>query len=305
MAWFMRVLVSAMFITVAIGSAFSEVMSAQPLSPVRERTLKPQDSFKECDACPEMVVVPAGSFTMGSLASEPERSSDEGPQHQVTFLRPFAVGRFSVTFAEWDACVADGGCNGYKPFDGYKSFDGDKASDPGWGRDKRPVINVAWNDAKAYLEWLSRKTGKTYRLLSESEREYVARAGTTTPFWWGSTISTQQANYDGNYTYGGNSKGEFRQKTMPVDSFQPNPWGLFQVHGNVWEWTADCRNGSYNGAPTDGSARTSGNCDSRVLRGGSWISLPSSLRSAVRVNFDPALRFFEFGFRVARTLLTP
>ena len=167
---------------------------------------------------------------MGSPASETERTPREGPQHRVTFARPFAVGKFAVTFDEWDACVADGGCNGYKP------------KDEGWGRDKRPVINVNWDDAQAYVAWLSRKTGKTYRLLSEAEREYVTRAGTTTPFWCGPSISTSQANYDGNHTYGSGSKGEYRQKTMPVDSFQPNPWGLYQVHGNVWEWTEDCLN---------------------------------------------------------------
>jgi formylglycine-generating enzyme required for sulfatase activity len=233
------------------------------------------ETFKDCPNCPEMVVVPAGSFTMGSPASEPERTSFEGPQHRVTFARQFAVGKFAVTFAEWDACVADGGCNNYRP------------SDRGWSRDRRPVINVSWNDAKTYLAWLSRKTGKTYRLLSESEREYVTRAGTMTPYWWGTTISKQQANYRSD-------------KTLPVDSFQPNPWGLYQVHGNVWEWTEDCWNDSYNGAPTDGSASTSGDCGRRVLRGGSWLSVPVSLRSAYRFRHSTVTRLNLVGFRVAR-----
>ena len=145
----------------------------------------------------EMVVVPAGEFIMGSPESEEERYSDEGPQREVTFGQRFAVGRFAVTFEEWDACVADGGCNGYRP------------DDEGWGRGRRPVINVSWDDAQAYAAWLSRKTGKTYRLLSEAEWEYVVRAGTTTPFWWGASISLQQANYDGNYTYGSGPKGEY------------------------------------------------------------------------------------------------
>src|SRR5215471_10347834 len=157
-----------------------------PLSAAEERVLKPKDSFKECAQCPEMVVVPAGSFTMGSPDSEEERIEEEGPQHRVTFGKAFGVGTFAVTFEEWDACVADGGCNGYTP------------SDEGWGRGRRPVINVSWDDANVYAGWLSRKTGKTYRLLSEAEREYVTRAGTTTPFWWGTSISTQQANYNGN-----------------------------------------------------------------------------------------------------------
>src|SRR6516164_4838068 len=166
-----------------------------PLSAAEERVLKPKDSFKECAQCPEMVVVPAGSFTMGLPDGEEGRIEEEGPQHRVTFGKSFGVGKFAVTFEEWDACVADSGCNGYMP------------SDEGWGRGRRPVINVSWDDAKAYVRWLSRKTGKSYRLLSEAEREYVTPAGTTTPFWWGASISTQQANYNGSYTYGTEMQG--------------------------------------------------------------------------------------------------
>ena len=260
-----------------------------PLTAEQERALKPKDSFKECDDCPEMVVVPAGSFTMGSPPSEEASYDNERPQRQVTFARPFAVGKFVVTFDEWDACVADGGCNGRKP------------SDHGWGRGRRPVINVTWNDAKAYVAWLSRRTSKTYRLLSEAEWEYVARAGTTTPFWWGSTIATNLANHNGNYTYGNGPKGEYRGRTMPVDSFSPNPWGLYQMLGNVWVWTEDCYS-NYREAPTDGSARTFASCNKRVLRGGSWISLPKFLRSAFRFVYDGADGGDVFGFRVARTL---
>jgi formylglycine-generating enzyme required for sulfatase activity len=252
-----------------------ESVGEVPLPAERERALKPKDVFKECANCPEMVVVPAGSFTMGSPANEIERYNHEGPQHVVTFSRQLAVGRFALTFDEWDACAADGGCKGYKP------------SDQGWGRERRPVINVSWDDAKEYAAWLSRKTGKTYRLLSEAEREYVTRAGTTTPFWWGSSISTSQANYNGRFTYGGGAQGEFRQKTLPVDSFQPNPWGLYQVHGNVWNWLEDCWNESYQGAPSDGSAWTSGDCSKRVVRGGSWSSDPQLLRSAFRYGCAP------------------
>ncbi len=260
------------------------------LSVERERALEPKDTFKECDFCPEMVAVPAGLFTMGSPVSEPERGKREGPQHQVTFARPFAAGKFAVTFDEWDACVADGGCNGYQP------------TDSGLGRGRQPVINVNWDDAKAYVVWLSRKIGKTYRLLSEAEREYVTRAGTTTPFWWGSSISTSQANYDGRSAYNHGSKGEFRQRTMPVDSFQPNPWGFYQVHGNVWEWTEDCYKDNYAGAPTDGSASTSGDCGLRVLRGGSLGVGPGGLRAAVRFGMPAHLRGSALGFRVGRTL---
>jgi formylglycine-generating enzyme required for sulfatase activity len=206
--------------------------------------------------------VPAGSFTMGSPDIEEGRIEEEGPQHRVTFGKSFGVGKFAVTFEEWDACVADGGCNGYTP------------SDEGWGRGRRPVINVSWDDANAYVGWLSRKTGKIYRLLSEAEREYVTRAGTTTPFWWGASISTQQANYNGNYAYGAEATGVSRRQTVPVDSFQPNPWGLYQVHGNVWEWTEDCWHDDYTGAPSDGSAWTSGGCSDRVIRGGAWYFYP-------------------------------
>ena len=256
-----------------------------------------------CPMCPEMVVAPSGSFAMGSTSSEiaaliKEFPSDkewwqsEGPQRRVTISSAIAVGKFAVTFDEWDACVADGGCNGYKP------------ADQGWGRGKRPVINVHWDDAKAYAAWLTRKTGKTYRLLSEAEREYVARAGTTTAFWWGPSISTRQANYDGNNTFAGSAKGEYRAKTMPVDSFDANPWGLYQVHGNVYDWTEDCWHANYQGAPTDGSAWTTACTDSgrRVVRGGAWFNIPRFLRSAIRSRDSTVYRSFYLSFRLARTL---
>jgi formylglycine-generating enzyme required for sulfatase activity len=255
--------------------------------------LKPKDTFKDCPDCPEMVVVPAGSFTMGSPASEPQRYGDgDEAQVRVSVSAPFAVGRYAVTFDEWDACVADGGCNGYKP------------ADEGWGRGKHPVIKVNWVDAKAYAAWVSGKTGKTYRLLSEAEREYVARAGTTTPFWWGSSITPGQANYDGSADpyKGGGSKGEYRKRTVPVDSFEPNPWGLYQVHGNVWEWTEDCWNDSNTGNPGNGSVRTTGDCSRRVVCGGSWYSYPQFLRSAIRHWVTAHYRGYTLGFRLARTL---
>jgi formylglycine-generating enzyme required for sulfatase activity len=221
-------------------------------------------------------------------AGEPARSDEA--QATVTIAQPFAVGRFAVTFAEWDACVADGGCNGYRP------------EDHGWGRDRRPVINVNWDDAKVYIDWLNAKTGKTYRLLSETEREYVTRAGKTTPFWWGPSITSKQANYNGNYTYRGGAKGEFRQQTVPVDSFEANPWGLFNVHGNVWEWTEDCWNDSEQGNPGNGSARTTGDCDRRVIRGGSWNFYPQDLRADKRSLSTSDVRVGNLGFRLARTL---
>jgi formylglycine-generating enzyme required for sulfatase activity len=253
--------------------------------PAPDRRYEPGEIFRDCAECPEMVIVPAGSFTMGSPKSERYRIHVEGPQHRVTFSRPFAVGRFAVTFDEWDACVAHGGCNDYKPFDAD------------WGRGKRPVIHVSWDDAQAYISWLKGKTGRNYHLLSEAQREYVTRAGTTTPYWLGSSISTSQANYNGEET-----SGQYRKQTVPVDSFEPNPWGLFQVHGNVWEWTEDCWNDTYRGAPTDGSAWASGDCNSAVIRGGAWNTRSAGLRSAFRNLYLKDKRFPRVGFRVARTL---
>ncbi len=252
--------------------------------------LEAGDVFRDCDTCLEMVVVPAGSYMMGSPASEETRDGDEGPVHQVTIAQPFAVGKYEVTFAEWEACVAGGGCNGYRP------------GDNGWGRSRRPVINVSWKDAQAYVRWLSEQTGEAYRLLSEAEWEYVARAGTTTPFHFGETISTDQANYAGDFTYGSGRKGEDREKTVPVGGFPANAFGLYDVHGNVWEWTQDCWHKSYAGAPSNGGAWERGACSLRVVRGGSWSSLPWYLRSAFRSRDTAWNRDYYSGFRLARTL---
>jgi formylglycine-generating enzyme required for sulfatase activity len=264
--------------------------AARPLSGAEECALKQKDVFRECESCPEMVVVPSGSLQMGSPVRETDRAKAEDPRHRVNFAGRFAVGKFSVTFDEWDACVSEGGCDNYRP------------ADAGWGRGRRPVINVSWNDASAYVAWLSRKTGEPYHLLSEAEREYVTRAGTAWPFWWGPWISPQQANYDGNYAYAGGTKGEFRQRTMLVDSLQPNPWGLYHIHGNVWEWTQDCWHDSYTGAPSNGGAWTTGDCNERVLRGGSWSSRPKYLRASQRFGLTASLRDDNLGFRIGRTL---
>ena len=238
-----------------------------------------------------MVVVPAGSFTMGSPSTEEGRSSNEGRQHRVTIREPFAVGKYEVTFAEWDACVAAGDCAGYRP------------DDRGWGRGRRPVINVSYRDAKTYVRWLSRKTGQHYRLLSEAEWEYAARARTTTPFSFGRTISTGHSNYHGIHTYGSGRKGKIRGKTVPVGLFPANGFGLQDVHGNVAEWVEDCWHGSYIGAPTDGRAWVlAGACDQRVRRGGSWNDPPWHLRSAYRSRGSAWSRLGSVGFRVALTL---
>lgn len=278
-----------------VGVLSKPVMPAKPPSVLKPVVGtfpdKPEsaDEFQDCAECPKMVVVPAGNFMMGSPANERSRDHDEGPQHRVTISHPFAVGKFEVTFSEWDACVAGGGCS-------------DKPGDEGWGRGRRPVINVSWDDAKAYVSWLSGKTGEAYRLLSEAEWEYAARAGTTTPFSTGRTITTAQANFDGNYTYNGSRQGRYRQETVTVGSFSANRFGLYDMHGNVWEWVEDCWNENYRGAPNDGSYRISGNCSLRVLRGGAWSIAPWGLRSAIRLRGITGHRLNFSGFRVARTL---
>ena len=264
--------------------------------------------FRDCGECPEMVVVPAGSFAMGSPASEKHRQDDERPRHRVRISGPFAVGKYEVTRGEYGRFVS---ATGHSSGDSCWTWDGNEwkwRSDywwrnPGYSQtDRDPVACVSWKDARSYVEWLGRKTGKGYRLLSESEWEYAARAGTTGPFHTGGTISTDQANYDGRYVYGSGRKRVYRGKTVPVGSFAPNGFGLHDMHGNVWEWVEDCWNGSYTGAPADGSAWEGGNCSRRVLRGGSWSSSPWGLRSAYRLRIGSGGRSVNLGFRVARTL---
>ena len=261
------------------GAGAAAGAGAQP----RGADLSPGDTFSDCSGCPQMVVVPAGTFTMGSPASEEDRGSNEGPRHSVTIPAPFAVGVYEVTFAEWDACVRAGGC-------------GRTPADEGWGRGSRPVINVGWDDAQAYVSWLSGQTGQRYRLLSEAEWEYVARAGTVTARYWGESESGQCRYANG----GGLPCPDGYEYTSPVGSFAPNPFGLYDVLGNVFEWTQDCWNGSYSGGPTNGRAWESGDCRWRVLRGGAWSHLWWSLRSAYRISNSTGDN--SIGFRVARTL---
>ena len=253
------------------------------------QTIEIGQPFRDCAACPEMVVVPKGSFLMGSPSSA-KQGLDEGPRHTVWIDKPFAVGVYEVTFAEWDACVAAKGCRGYRP----------DALD--WGRGRRPVINVSWKDAQAYVSWLSRETDQEYRLLSEAEWEYAARAQTETPFHVGWTITTQQANYRGSGQYELGRNQVYRAQTVPVGSFAANEFGLHDVHGNVLEWVADCWNVDYKRAPSDGSAWMSGDCSKRVLRGGYWSYDSWGARSAKRYRHTLASRGNHIGFRVARTV---
>jgi len=279
-----------------------------PLSYEREIALAEKDHFRECTACPEMVVVPAGEYMMGSSEDEPERFSNEGPQHRVKIAHSFAVGKLKVTRDEFATFVNEmsysGGDRCFTLEDGKAEERNERSfRNPGFAQDgKHPAVCINWDDANAYVAWLSKKTGKLYRLLSESEWEYVARAGTKTPFWWGSTISTDQANYDGNSVYGGGGKGEYRQKTVPADMFNPNPWGLYQVHGNAFEWVEDCWNETYQYAPSDDWVRLAGNCSRHVRRGGAWNVIAKMLRSAYRDSRPAVTHASNTGMRVARTL---
>lgn len=244
---------------------------------------------------PEMVRIPAGSFTMGSPASEPLRKSDEGPQHTVQ-VAAFEMGKTEVTFAHWDLCVVDGGCS-HRP------------ADQGWGRGSRPVINVSWRDITAqYIPWLNRKTGKRYRLPTEAEWEYAARANCTSAFSVGTSCNSKlepsDANFDGSQTYNGSSKGARLGKTVRVGGYLPNRWNLYDMHGNVWEWVQDCYIENYEiFSRTGGQALSSEQgCDSRVLRGGSWAGGPQSLRSTRRSFGNSDHKNYVSGFRVARTI---
>jgi formylglycine-generating enzyme required for sulfatase activity len=251
------------------------------LKPEVERALKPLQSFRECaKVCPEMVVLPAGEFMMGSPATESGHAPREGPQHKVTIARPFAVSKFDVTIADWDACASVHGCIA--------------APDRNFAQDTQPVTDINWNDAQEYVAWLSKMTGQRYRLLTEAEWEFAYRAGTTSAYYWGNDIGKGNAS--------ANVTGD-RSGTFPVGSFKPNAFGLYDMAGNVWQWVQDCYHGDYNGAPTDGSEWTGGDCTKHVTRGGTTNQGAQSMRAATRGGDGVQLRYFNLGFRVARTLI--
>jgi formylglycine-generating enzyme required for sulfatase activity len=252
------------------------------LSESAERSLAAGQTLKECASCPDMVVITAGGFLMGSPDHEGDDS--ERPQHRVTLSRRFAVSRFLVTFAQWDACVAHGGCE-------------HRADDRGWGRDLLPVTDVSWDDAKSYVAWLTKQTGKLYRLLSKAEWEYAARSGSNERFPWGSDLGVGKANCPG---WG--SEWEDKQPS-PVGTFPPNSFGLYDMIGNLWEWVEDTWHQDYNGAPQDGSVWAGGDDSQRMTRGGSYAVTGGECYLAFR-NFarPPNFRNYVFGIRVARTL---
>jgi formylglycine-generating enzyme required for sulfatase activity len=247
-----------------------EVVPPPPETPAAAAT-EEERTYRDCGTCPQMTRVPGGSFTMGAPAAEPGGQPWERPQRTVQ-VPAFAIGTAEVTFAEWDACAAAGGCNRYTP------------GDRGWGRGAQPVLSVSWDDAQAYVRWLSQTTGKAYRLPTEAEWEFAARGGTTTAYWWGDRFEAGRV---------------LQGQTRDASSRDANPFGLLAVTGNVGEWVEDCYVNTFNGAPTDGRAVLQGNCAQRVVRGGSWRDSPGEMRIASRSRVGRSTRDSEVGFRVA------
>lgn len=244
--------------------------------------------FKDCAACPDMAAIEGGAFFMGSRASEGGYDA-ERPQTPVTINGRFAMGTREITFDQWEACVADGGCKGYRPYD----F--------GWGRGKQPVVGVSFEDAQSYVRWLSAKSGYDYRLPTEAEWEFAARAGASTAFSFGDRLSPKDANYDARYRYRG-EKGKGPGKPTVAGAYSHNAFGLFDMHGNLWEWTQDCWREGHAGRPDHGGAVTGGACDARVLKGGAFNTGGWRLRAGHRIGKPASMREQEFGFRVVRAL---
>ncbi len=272
-----------------------------PAVGARAADAAPGSAIKDCPVCPELIVVPAGEFTMGSDKEE-SGHPDEKPQHAVRIPKAFAAGKFEVTFDQWDACAAEGRCA--------------KVSDDGLGRADRPVINVTWPDAKIYVAWLSEKSGKAYRLLSEAEWEYAARAGTKTAWFWGpaedsygsreackfaNTHDESGKKAHPNYVWSNHLCDDGFPETAPVGRYQSNAFGLHDMIGNVREWVEDCH-GEYKDAPSDGSARAASVCEKRIVRGGAWIDGASTTRSAYRHPLPETHKNYQVGLRVARDL---
>ena len=272
------------------------------------------NTFKDCEACPELVIVPPGRFIQGYPGTERNRMQNEGPQHTVKIEYRLAVGKYEITREQFEQFASD---TGYKAkgcwiYNGkWEEHDNRDWRSPGFKQDDSdPVTCVSWKDATAYVKWLSDKTGKEYRLMSSSEWEYVARAGMEMSNNWADDPASScnfanVADQTAEETYPGwniyNCKDGFIY-TAPVDSFEANDFGVHGMLGNVFEWVEDCWNKRYEGAPDDGSAWVRGSCDQRILRGGSWFSRPEYLRFAYRNRFEPDYRVSTFGFRIARTL---
>lgn len=302
----LRNTIRVLAITVTI--AFADPGTAQDVA-----DHAPGDRWRDCDECPEMIVVPAGTFTMGSPVSEAGRYDREGPVHEVRIARPFAIGLYEVTLDEYsrfaratnrspgdESCLVNEGHH-------WEEEAGRSGRDPAFPQSPRhPAVCISWNDASAYVSWLSRRTGVDYRLPSAAEWEYAARAGTDTPWYWGDRTSEQCR-----YANGADLATDFpwrtpcndgHPKTSLVGSFQANAFGLHDTLGNAWEWVQDCFNWTYDGAPVNGEAWLEGDCSARVMRGASWASTPTYLRAAHRAGERATFRSDYTGFRVARTL---
>jgi formylglycine-generating enzyme required for sulfatase activity len=267
-----------------------EVQQAPAGGPGEISAMIPGTTFKDCSDCPEMTVVPAGRLIMGSPETDSGRREAEGPTHEVVISRPFAVGKYEVTLGQFRQFVRET----------KRNMSGTCWEDKRWTpSDQHPVVCVSWDDAKAYAKWLTDKTGRPYRLLSEAEWEYAARAGTSTAYWWGDEVKQGGKIWANCKGCGGKWDGE---ETAPIGSFEPNAFGLYDTAGNVDEWVEDCWNDNYTGAPTDGAGWTSGNCRARVLRGGSRYGTPQNVRSAHRDMLNADFRGYDDGVRLARTL---
>lgn len=263
----------------ASSAAFAQAPSrADPAA-----ALAPGALFRDCADCPDMVVIPAGRFTMGSALEQ--GADNERPAHPVAIVQPFALARFPITRAAFARFVR---ATAYQTACGWETARQASENDP--------VVSVSWQDAAAYVWWLGATSRQVYRLPSEAEWEYAARAGTATEFWWGddALVTPLHAN--------GAGRADGFDTTSPVGRFKPNPFGLYDMAGNAWQWTADCYNARYDGAPTDGTPWLAGTCTSRVVRGGSWYDAPPALGSASRVAADIVACNDNIGFRVARSL---
>jgi formylglycine-generating enzyme required for sulfatase activity len=295
----------------AIALGVPPLATAQTAKPTRAHApMKAGQAFTECRNCPEMVVVPAGTFMMGSPADEPERRENER-QHKVTIAKAFAIGKTEVTWNQWEACVRDRWCDGIAVENALRTLENGQPNPDykDYGRGNRPVVGVSWFDAQTFVGWLNWKTGEddAYRLPAEAEWEHAARAGTTTPYPWGAKLDHNYGNF-GKSDSGLGGKAEGRDvwvnETAPVASFPANAFGLHDMNGNVFEWVEDCYEAGFEHAPTDGSANREGNCANRVFRDGTFLSNPYMQRSARRGAPYPATRRGRnyLGFRVAKTL---
>jgi len=271
---------------------------------------KPGEKFRDCRNCPEMIVIPAGTFTMGSTASDPEHRDNE-PLQKITIPRSFAVGVTEVTWDQWEACVRDRFCDGLAVDNALRTRENGEPNPDfqDWGRGTRPLVGISWFDAQAFVGWLNSKTGSddTYRLLSDAEWEYVARAGTTTAYPWGDKIDHNYGNFGlDEHELGPKMEGrdQWGNQTSPAASFPPNAFGVYDMHGNIFEWVEDCYEADRAHAPSDGSANKQGNCATRMFRSGSFLSNPYMQRSAKRTAPYPSTRRGRnyLGSRVAKTL---